>query len=153
MNEQIADIIAQHKNGRGELIPILQKVQETYGYLPKEAIVQISESIGIPPSDIYGVLTFYAQFRTKPTGKNRVMVCRGTACHVKGGPRVLRAVKQTLGVEEGENTADMKYTLETVACIGACSLAPTMMINKDTHGRLTPQKVSAIFGGEKEEKK
>ncbi|MDP2744278.1 MAG: NAD(P)H-dependent oxidoreductase subunit E, partial [Dehalococcoidia bacterium] len=99
------------------------------------------------------VLTFYAQFRTKPTGKNRVMVCRGTACHVKGGPRVLRAVKQTLGLEEGESTADMKYTLETVACIGACALAPTMMINKDTHGRLTPQKVSAIFGGEKEEKK
>lgn len=153
MNEQIADIIAQHKGGRGDLIPILQKVQETYGYLPKEAIVQISESIGIPHSDIYGVLTFYAQFRTKPTGKNRVMVCRGTACHVKGGPRVLRAVKQTLGLEEGGSTADMKYTLETVACIGACALAPTMMINKDTHGRLTPQKVSGIFGGKKEEKK
>ena len=155
MNEQIADIIAEHKGGRGELIPILQKVQETFGYLPKEAIVRISELAGIPPSDIYGVLTFYSQFRTTPTGKNRVRVCRGTACHVKGGPGVLRAVKQKLKLEEGQSSEDMMYTLETVACIGACALAPTMMINKDTYGQLTPQKVTSIFSadGDKEEKK
>lgn len=153
MNEQLAEIISQYKGERAGLIPVLQKVQEADGYLSKDAIAEVAESLRIPPSDIYGVLTFYAQFRTTPTGKNRVMVCRGTACHVKGGARVLRAVKQALGIDEGESTPDLEYTLETVACIGACALAPTMMVGKDTHGRLTPQKVSGVFGHRYEEKK
>ncbi len=152
MND-LTDLIAGQKGGRGELIPLLQRIQESDGYLSQDAITRVAESLHVPPSEIYGVLTFYSQFRTTPTGKNRVMVCRGTACHVKGGPRVLRAVKQALDLEEGESTPDLEYTLDTVACIGACALAPTMMINKETYGRLTPQKVPDIFASEDEEKK
>ncbi len=149
----LTDIITGQKGGRGELIPLLQRIQESEGYLSQDAITQVAESLHVPPSEIYGVLTFYSQFGTTPTGKNRVMVCRGTACHVKGGPRVLRAVKQALDLEEGESTPDLEYTLDTVACIGACALAPTMMINKETYGRLTPQKVPDIFTREDKEKK
>lgn len=152
MNEQLADLIAGQKGGRAELIPLLQGIQESEGYLSQDAITRVAKSLRVPPSEIYGVLTFYSQFRTTPTGKNRVMVCRGTACHVKGGPRVLRAVKQALDLEEGESTPDLEYTLDTVACIGACALAPTMMINKETYGRLTPQKVPGIFDRDEEKK-
>lgn len=145
MSAKLADIIAQHQDGRTGLIALLQEIQESFGYISPETIALVSQSLHIPPSEVFGVVTFYAQFRTKPTGRNRVMVCRGTACHVKGGIDILKAVQDRLGIKEGENTPDMEYTLETVACIGACALAPTMMINKNTYGRLSNQKVVEIF--------
>ena len=145
MEEGLEEILTLYRGERGALIPVLQKVQESLGYLPQEAITQIAKFLRVPESEIFGVLSFYAQFRTTPVGRNRVMVCRGTACHVRGGEGVLAAVERALGVKEEESTPDMEYSLETVACIGACALAPTMMINKSAHGRLTPAKVVEVF--------
>jgi NADH-quinone oxidoreductase subunit E len=149
--QQLDDILDSYKGKQGSLIPVLQKVQERVGYLPEEVVSEIAKSLRVPPSEIFGTLTFYAQFRTTPTGRNRVTVCRGTACHVRGGTRVLDAVQHELEIKEGETTPDLEYTIETVACIGACALAPTMRINKDTHGRLNPKKVAEIFRHSKEE--
>jgi len=152
LEEGLAEILAPYRGKRGVLIPVLQEVQESLGYLPQEAITQVAKFLRVSESEIFGVLSFYAHFRTTPVGRNRVMVCRGTACHVRGGEGVLAAVERALGVKEGENTPDLEYSLETVACIGACALAPTMMINKSAHGRLTPAKVVEVFSqGTKEE--
>lgn len=145
MPEQLAEILAPYQGERGVLIPVLQKVQEELGYLSEEAVAEIARFLRISPSEIFGVISFYAQFRTTPSGKHVVRVCRGTACHVRGGTLVLDSVQRELGVKEGETTADLEYILETVACIGACALAPTMMIDKSTHGRLDPKKVAEIF--------
>lgn len=141
----------------GELIPRLQQIQAEHGYLPEEALRAVARSLHLPESHVFGVATFYAQFRLKPSGRQRVMVCRGTACHVRGGARVLSAVKKELDLQEGETSADLAYTLETVACIGACALAPSLVVNSQVYGRLTPQKATAIFtsgernpGGHKE---
>ncbi len=138
-------ILNQFKPEKEQLIPVLQKVQEELGYISPDSVREIAGYMKISPSEIFGVLTFYAQFRTKPTGKNLIMVCRGTACHIRGGARILTAVQNKLGIHEGESTPDFKYTLETVACIGCCALAPTMMVGKETHGRLSPQKVNEIL--------
>ena len=125
---------------RAMLIPVLQDVQKTLGYLPEEAIVQIADGLRMSASEVFGVVSFYAQFRLSPTGKNVVRVCRGTACHVRGGAGVRRAVEQELGVEENETTGDMKYTYQTVACLGACALAPVMMMNEVVYGHLNAEK-------------
>ncbi len=151
MQEELAEVLAPYKGTKGSLIPVLQKVQEKLGYLPEEAVSEIAKFLRVSSSEVFGTLTFYAQFRTTPTGRNRVTVCRGTACHVRGGARVLDAVKRELGIDEGETTPDLEYTIETVACIGACALAPTMRINMDTYGRLNPKKVPEIFHRSKEE--
>ena len=143
--KSLDDVLAPFKGHRGALIPILQKVQEEYGYLSQEAIAGISKFLGISRNEIFGVLTFYAQFRTRPLGRQRVMACRGTACHVQGGPRIVEAIERELGIKEGETTADREYSLETVACIGACALAPTMVINEETYGKLTSKKIAEIF--------
>jgi len=141
----LKEILAPYKGKMGVTIRVLQEVQEELGYLPREAINEISKTLNISPSEIYGVITFYAQFRTKPRGRHVVRVCRGTACHVRGGSQVLDQVKRELGIDENENTEDMEYTLETVACIGACALAPAMVIDEDTFGQVTPGKVTDIF--------
>jgi NADH-quinone oxidoreductase subunit E len=145
MREQLAEMLASYRGERDALIPVLQKVQDELGFLSQEAVAEIARFLGLPFSEVFGVITFYAQFRTTPSGKNVVRVCRGTACHVRGGARILGSVQHELGIKEGETTPDLEYTLETVACIGACALAPTMMINKDTHGRLKTKKVTEIF--------
>jgi NADH-quinone oxidoreductase subunit E len=146
LEQQLGEVLAPYKGERGELIPILQKVQEKLGYLSEEAISEIARFLRVSESEIFGVASFYAQFRTTPVGRKHVMVCRGTACHVRDGERILAAVERELGIEEGGVTPDMEYSMETVACIGACALAPTMMINKEVHGRLTTKKVAEIFG-------
>ena len=128
-----------------ELISILQDVQERFGYLPKEAMFDVSKFLGIPESRVYAVASFYAQFRFKPMGKNTVMVCRGTASHVKGAPRILDEFKRELGIGENETTEDQEYTLETVACLGCCALAPCAMINDEVAANLTPKKVKSLF--------
>jgi NADH-quinone oxidoreductase subunit E len=143
---RITRILSGFSGEQADLIPILQQVQHELGYLPEEAMTRIAQFTGVPECSVYGVATFYAQFKLKPSGRNVVRVCRGTACHVRGGSRILREVEKTLGIKPGENTPDMEYTLETVACIGACALAPTMTINNDTFGEMTTKKVAEIFG-------
>ena len=144
--ERIDRIIADYRGDRWGLIPLLQGIQDVVGYIPPEAIPRIASGLGLFPSQVQGVITFYAQLYTAPRGKNIVRVCRGTACHVRGGKTILKLVKQELGIEEEETTPDMEYTLETVACIGVCALAPNIVINKDTHGHMNPKKVARLFG-------
>ena len=127
------------------LISLLQVVQRRIGYLPPAALQEISCRTKVPLSQIYGVVTFYAQFHTEPRGRHTIRCCRGTACHVKGARRVLDAVQQFLGIEEGETTPDMLFYLETVACLGACFLAPVMMVDDQYYGMLTPQKIGRIL--------
>jgi NADH:ubiquinone oxidoreductase subunit E len=149
--KQIERIIANYQGKKWALIPLVQEIQEKVGYIPPETISRIATALGLFPSQVQGVITFYAQLYTKPRGRNIVRVCRGTACHVRGGKSILKLVRQHLGIDEGETTDDMEYTLETVACIGVCSLAPNMMINKDTYGNMNPKKVARLFGGMKKE--
>ena len=143
--KRIDSIIADYRGQRWSLIPLLQEIQEMLGYIPPEAIPRIARGLGLFPSQVQGVITFYTQLYTAPRGKNIVRVCRGTACHVRGGKTILKLVKQNLGIEEGETTPDMEYTLETVACIGVCALAPNIVINRDTHGHMNPKKVARLF--------
>jgi NADH-quinone oxidoreductase subunit E len=148
----IDDILAQHpKAKRDALIPILQDVQEAHGYLSREAILRVGEHLNLPASKIYGVATFYNQFRFQPNGKNHVQVCRGTACHVKNSLAVLDALKQALGVGPGQTTRDGLFSLEVVACIGACGLAPVITVNGEFYAGVTPRKVRGIVENYREE--
>jgi NADH-quinone oxidoreductase subunit E len=148
MDERLSKVFEEFKGTKEELIPILQKVQERYGYIPDDVMLEVSRFTKVPESTVFGVATFYAQFRFTPIGENIIMVCRGTACHVKGSPQILEEIERVLGITEGETTPDGKYSLETVACIGCCSLAPCIMINKKVHANLTPQKVAKLFKGD-----
>ncbi len=127
---------------RSDLIAILQEVQTGFGYLPEEAMQRVAQFIRVPESEVYGVATFYGQFRLTPGGRRTIRVCQGTACHVQGGTRILAAVENELGVARGGMTPDGAFSLETVACLGACALAPNMTINGEVHGKMTPQKVA-----------
>ena len=130
---------------RSSLIPILQDIQGKYGYLPEEALNDVSDFVDMPLSSVYGVATFYNQFRLKPLGKNVIRVCRGTACHVKNSANVLSALEAELKVQAGETTRDKVFTLETVACIGACSIAPVISINDEYFGRVTVKEIPKIL--------
>jgi NADH:ubiquinone oxidoreductase subunit E len=143
---RIDHIIARHKDRKWPLIPLLQEIQQEFGYIPPEAINSIARAFGLFPAQVQGVTTFYEQLYTTPRGRKVVRVCRGTACHVRGGKTILKLVKQHLGLEEGQTTPDLEYTLETVACIGVCALAPNLVIGKDTHGHMNPKKVTQLFG-------
>ena len=129
------------------LIPILQETQEAYGYLPPPVLGWVSERTGIPTSRMYGVITFYAQFYTEPHGKHLVRCCRGTACHVRGGKKILNTVRNLLGIDEGESTADMLFSLETVACLGACALSPVMVVDQNYYGKMTGRRAEQILQG------
>ena len=142
---KIQPILANHGGQDGALIPILQEVQALYGYLPEEALKIVSTGLKIPLSRVYGVVTFYAQFYLNPRGRHTVRVCRGTACHVRGGKNVLKATQQFLGVGENETTPDFKFTFETVACLGACALSPVLLVDKNYYGKLTPAKVEKVL--------
>jgi NADH-quinone oxidoreductase subunit E len=128
-----------------ELIPILQKIQTDYGYLPPTVLKAASDRTGIPASRIYGVATFYEQFHLEPHGRHTIKCCRGTACHVKGGRDIIRAISRILGVQEGQTTEDMRFTFETVACLGTCFLGPVMMVNNDYYGHMATNKVRDIL--------
>jgi len=143
----IQSVIEESAKKPGSLIPVLQKVQEALGYLSPETLRDIAQGLDIPLSDIYGVVTFYAQFRLKPSGINIIKVCHGTACHVGGSESLSVAVEDELRIGHGETTPDGKFTLERVACLGCCSLAPCIMINGETYGRLTPEKARQIVRG------
>ncbi len=138
-------VLAEYASVKGSLITILQKTQDIYGYLPKEAIELISEKTGIATSEIMGVGTFYTQFRFEPVGKYLIMLCQGTACHVNSSELILQTIKDELGIDDGQTTADGLFSLKCVACLGCCSLSPVMMINEDTYGSLTPDKTKKIL--------
>ena len=140
MSDELAKIMAEYKGEKGALIPILQKVQEKFGYLTKEAISEIAKFSRMSESEIFGVASFYAQFYFTRRGQHTVKVCLGTACHVRGGERILDEIKRELGVESGGTTEDYKFSLERVACFGSCALAPVLVINKDVYGRMTVAK-------------
>lgn len=131
--------------GRDTLIPILQAVQEEQGYLSEAAVVRIGRHLGIPASKVYGVATFYNQFRFQPKGRYHILVCRGTACHVKGSAKVLEAVTKHLRIEPGRTTRDKMFSLETVACMGACALSPVICINEDFYAKVSPAKVIKLI--------
>jgi NADH-quinone oxidoreductase subunit E len=130
---------------KSNLIGILQDIQGIYGYLPESALLEISEFLGVPVSRIYGVATFYNQFRLKPLGNHVIRVCRGTACHVKNSANILFALETTLGIKAGETTRDKNFTLETVACIGACSIAPVINVDSDYYGRIEVKDITKIL--------
>ncbi len=140
-----------HQKDRSNLIALLQDVQEVYGYLPEKALRDISNHIDIPLSGVYGVATFYNQFRLTPLGKNVIRVCRGTACHVKNSANILTAMETELGIQSGQTTRDKLFTLETVACIGACSIAPVININEEYYGRVTVKEIPRILNKYKKE--
>ena len=131
---------------RSTLIPMLQGVQEKFGYVPKEAISEIAQELRVSTSEIFGVLTFYAQFRLNPVGEHMVKICRGTACHVRGAPLIIDAVDTELGLTDGKDTTDdLKFTVEKVACFGACSLAPVVIVDEDTKGNITPDQARRMI--------
>jgi NADH-quinone oxidoreductase subunit E len=147
IQDKLKEIFSRHTAERQELIPILQETQKAFRYLPAAAIKEIALYLNLPESAVYGVSTFYARFRLKPQGKKTVRVCRGTACHVRGTQKVLAEMEKVLGIKAGETTPDNEYTLETVACIGACALAPVITIDDEVFGKMTPRKVTEILGG------
>ncbi len=145
IKEQLDEILSQHDGESGNLIPILQEAQERFGYLPEGVMVGIAKFLRLPESNVFGVATFYAQFKFTPTGKRIVKVCRGTACHVRGGARILSEVEKQLGIKPGETTDDLEYSLETIACFGSCALAPVTVIDRNVYGRMTTTRVGKIL--------
>lgn len=138
-------LLEKYKNRKGNLIPLLQGTQDIYGYLPKAAFNRINEATGLELSELYGVATFYAQFRLVPAGKHIVKMCHGTACHVQQVTAITDEILDTLRIKDGETTEDGIFTVETVACLGCCSLAPVMMIGEETYGKLTPRQAVKII--------
>lgn len=148
MNQQLEETLVKYKGERGDLIPLLQEVQARFGYLPEEAMRGIAKFLRLSESTLYGVVTFYAQFKFTPVGKHTIKVCRGTACHVRGVSRILEEAEKQLGIKPGETTSDLEYTLETIACFGSCALAPVMVVDETVYGKMTPGKVTKIMKGE-----
>jgi NADH:ubiquinone oxidoreductase subunit E len=146
VRDELDKILARFPKEKDQLIPILETVQESFGYLPKECMEEVSRYLRVSEANIYGVASFYALFRFTPRGKIMIHVCRGTACHVKGGSRILDEVEKRVGIKAGETTQDMEYSLETISCFGSCALAPVMVVNKEFHGRVTPEGVATILG-------
>ena len=130
-------LIVKYRGKKGNMIPLLQGTQETFGYIPRAAFEKLANETGLNLSEMYGVATFYAQFRLNPVGKHIIKVCHGTACHVQNANAITEAIQESLNVKDGETTEDNLFTLESVACLGCCSLAPVMMISDETHGKLT----------------
>lgn len=144
-DEKLAEVIAKHKDTQGALIPVLHEAQEIFGYLPLEVQERISKGLGVPMSEIYGVVTFYTQFSINPKGKYKIGVCLGTACYVKGSGDIIEKIKEILGIDVGECTPDGKFSLDATRCIGACGLAPVLTVNDDVYGRLVVDDVQGIL--------
>ncbi len=146
MQEQLSEVLAPYRRQRGATIPVLQKVQEKLGYLPEETLPEIANILGLSKNEVYGVATFFAQFRFEKPGEHTVKVCKGTACYVQGGKRILEAVEDELHLAPGKTTtSDYKFSIERVACFGSCALAPVMVVDKTVYGRLTPAKARQIL--------
>ncbi len=138
-------VIAKYKDQPGTLIPVLHQAQQIFGYLPKEVQIYIAEGLDVPLAEVYGVVTFYALFTMKPKGRHQIGVCLGTACYVKGSGQILETLKQQLGIGVDDSTDDGRFSLNVLRCIGACGLAPAMMIDGEVYGRLTPDKIAGIL--------
>lgn len=145
--EKLKEVIEKYKDTKGALIPVLHEAQEIFGYLPMDVQKIISEGLDIPLTEIYGVVTFYTQFSLKPKGKYKIQVCMGTACYVKGANKILEKLQEKLGINVGDCTEDGKFSLDACRCIGACGLAPVIMINDDVYGRLLPDQIDGIIDG------
>lgn len=143
--KKLAEALVTYRKEKGALIPILQEAQEIYGYLPAAVLKYIGKETGIPLARIYGVVTFYAQFRLTPQGRNLIQTCLGTACHVRGGSEILEVIENKLKIKDKMTTEDNRFTLEVVACMGACGLAPLMAVNGQVFGRLQPEKALEIL--------
>lgn len=143
----VKDVLAKHKSDREKLIPILQDIQTKLGYLPKQAMLQVAEAVNIPEVEVYGVGTFYNQFRMNPPGKNQIKVCMGTACHMSGGRIIMDSFERRLEISEGETTPDREFSLERVACVGCCALAPVVTVNEELEAKVRPTRVDGILLG------
>ena len=143
--EKLREVIEKHKGEDGAAIPVLHEAQDIYGYLPIEVQKIISEGLNVPLAELYGIVTFYTQFSLYPKGEYEVSVCLGTACYVKGSGTIIEKIKERLGIDVGQCTADGKFSLNATRCIGACGLAPVMMVNDAVYGRLTPAELDGIF--------
>ncbi len=146
MIDALENIVKKHRENEGNIISLMQDTQEALGYIPEETITYFSEELGIAPSRFYGVLTFYSQFHLKPRGKNIISVCCGTACHVKGGSKIAEKVQRELGLSgDGDTTGDRKFTFEVVRCVGACSIAPVVLVNNRAYAEMTPDGTSKLI--------
>ncbi len=146
IHKNVEFLLSDFNGTKNELIPILQRVQKQFGYLPESAMLEIARYVSIPESKVYAAATFYSEFRFNPIGEKHISVCKGTACHIQGAGKIQETIERQLGITVGETTADRQYSLETVACIGCCALAPCMTVNKETvHGNLTPRKAVSII--------
>lgn len=148
---RLAEVIAQYRDTPGSLITVLQKAQGIYGYLPQDVLEYIAKELVIPTARVFGVATFYTQFRFQPVGKYFIELCKGTACHVNGADTIERTITEELGISDGETTADGLFSLKCVACLGCCSLSPVMMLNGETYGSLTPARVRQIISEKRKE--
>jgi len=148
IEECLSEILFSYQGSEDELIPILQQVQQAFGYLPEPMMKKIAKFLKLPESTVFGVGTFYAQFKLVPTGRNIVRVCRGTACHVRGSAQILGEIEKQLGISAGETTPDLEYSLETIACFGSCALAPVVVTNSKVHGRMTTPKARELLNKE-----
>jgi NADH-quinone oxidoreductase E subunit len=142
---QLDEFIARQESGRNALIPVLHKAQEIFGFLPPDVQQHVADALGIPASEVLGVVTFYHYFTMQPRGRHTVNVCLGTACYVRGAKKVMEALCHELGVKMGETTPDRRFSLTAQRCFGACGLAPVVMVNEDVHGRVTPKKIASIL--------
>ena len=145
MKRSLDEILLDYKGERSDIIPILQDIQLNFGYLPENMILTVSKFTGVPESEIYGVATFYTQFRFSPIGKKHIMVCKGTACHVKGASKIMEGIERQLGIKEGEITPDHEYSLESVGCLGCCALAPCTMVNEKVESEITLRSLKKLF--------
>lgn len=150
-SEQLRAVLDAYRDVPGSLITVLQKAQGIYGYLPQEVLETVAEALGVPPARVFGVATFYTQFRFQPVGKYFIELCKGTACHVNGADTIARVITEELGIADGETTEDGLFSLKCVACLGCCSLSPVMMINGETYGSLTGAKVRDILAQKRKE--
>ena len=151
MHDELSDVFAAFSRERKYLIPVLQKVQEKLGYLPEEAISEVAQFLRLSSNEVYGVASFYAQFRFERQGEHTIRVCHGTACYVQGGQRVLETVERELGIQSGETSEDYKFSLEKVACFGSCALAPVIVVNKTVYGKMTTVKAKNLLAEYQEE--
>ncbi len=150
MNKELDEILSSYQGVKSDLIPILQDIQSYFGYLPEELIKEVSRFIGIPESELYGVATFYQQFRFTPIGRKHIIICEGTACHVKGANKIIESIERHLNIKKDEVTFDLEYSLESVGCLGCCALAPCAMINQEVKSNLTLKDIKKLFSEKKD---
>ena len=149
MHEDFEEIKSTYKGKKSDIIPLLQDIQIKYGYLPEEMMQEVSRFVGVSKSEVFGVATFYSQFRFTPKGRTHVMVCKGTACHVSGADKIIEGIERHLGVKEGDITFDMEYSLESVGCLGCCALAPCAMVNDEIKSNISLKDVKRLFSKRK----